>query len=130
MFELTVSDHVMIAHSLKHPFFGPAQGVHGATYVVHAGFSTSTLTAEQVVLDIGKAIAILKEVLAQLNYKNLDELPEFAGHLTTTEFLAKYIHGGVCEHVASFFQGNLKITLEESPVARASYSAEVLPRVK
>lgn len=126
MYELTVSDHVMIAHSLKNPFFGPAQGVHGATFVVHAGFSTTELTAEQVVLDIGKAIVILKEVLSHINYKNLDDLPEFEGQLTTTEFLANYIHGKVSEHVATFFQGNLKITLEESPVARASYSAGVL----
>lgn len=123
MFELTVTDHVMIAHSLKNPFFGPAQGVHGATYVVHAGFSCDTLTREQVVLDIGEAIRILKEVLSRINYQNLDNLPEFAGKLTTTEFLAKYIHEQVSQRVAPFFSGLLKITLEESPVARASYSA-------
>ncbi len=125
MYELTVSDHIMIAHSLKNPFFGPAQGVHGATFTVHAGFSTPELTAEQVVLDIGQAISVLKDVLADLNYKNLDDIPEFAGQLTTTEFLTKYIHSRVSEHVASFFQGTLKITLEESPIARASYSAPV-----
>lgn len=126
MYELTVSDHVMIAHSLKNPFFGPAQGVHGATFIVHAGFSTVELTQEEVVLDIGKAISILKDVLAQINYKNLDDLEEFANQLTTTEFLAKHIHNRISERVRSFFDGHLKITLEESPVARASYSAPVV----
>ncbi len=128
MYELTVSDHVMIAHSLPHPFFGPAQQTHGATYVVHAGFSTSYLTEEQVVLDIGKAITILKAVLATINYRNLDDLPQFAGRLTTTEALAAHIHECIAAEVSSFFQGSLKITLEESPVARASYIAPVLPK--
>ncbi len=125
MYELTVSDHVMIAHSLPHPFFGPAQQVHGATFVVHAGFSTTQLTEEQVVLDIGKAIDILKEVLSTINYKNLDDLPELAGMLTTTEALAAYLHARISAKVHSFFTGHLKVTLEESPVARASYSALV-----
>ncbi|MCF8236670.1 MAG: 6-carboxytetrahydropterin synthase [Saprospiraceae bacterium] len=127
MYELTVSDHVMIAHSLPDPFFGPAQHVHGATFVVHAGFSTTLLTDEQVVLDIGKAITILKEVLSTLNYKNLDDLPQFAGKLTTTEALAAHIHTLISARVRSFFIGTLKVTLEESPVARASYTASVEP---
>ena len=93
--------------------------------MVHAGFSTPQLTEEQVVLDIGKAIDILKEVLATINYKNLDDMPEFAGVLTTTEALAAYLHGRISTKVKSFFKGHLKVTLEESPVARASYSAPV-----
>lgn len=125
MFELTVSDHIMIAHSLKDPFFGPAQNLHGATFVVHATFSSETLNPQQVVLDIGQGIDMLKEVLSSLNYQNLDELPQFNGELTTTEYLAAYIHRQLAQRVQLVFQGYLKITLEESPVARASYTAPI-----
>ena len=125
MFELTVTDHIMIAHSLRDPFFGPAQNLHGATFVVHATFSSETLNPQQVVLDIGAGIDMLKEVLSPLNYQNLDELSPFKGKLTTTEFLAAYIHQELAQRIRPVFLGNLKITLEESPVARASYTAPV-----
>lgn len=111
----------MIAHSLPHPFFGPAQGMHGATYVVDAEFFSSALDPHNVVIDIGKAHEILDGVLGGLNYKNLDEHSEMQGDITTTEYLAKYIHDKVQDASAAFFQGKIRITLGESHVAWASY---------
>src|ERR1041384_995683 len=92
MFTVEVRDHVMIAHSFRGEVFGPAQGLHGATYVVDAAFITQELDAHGLVVDIGRAHDVLKTVLTALNYKNLDELPQFAGVNTTTEYLAKHIH--------------------------------------
>lgn len=91
MFTLTVRDHVMIAHSLPDPFFGPAQGLHGATYVVEATLERRELDEHGVVVDIGAATTALSQVLSTLAYRNLDEVPELAGRLTTTEFLARWI---------------------------------------
>lgn len=119
MYTVTVKDHIMIAHSLPDPFFGPAQHMHGATFAVEAIFSRKELTSKNVVLDIGEAASILKKVLSKLAYKNLDDNPEFKGKLTTTEFVAKYIHDEVKKETE---QGiSLKIILNENPLASASY---------
>lgn len=120
MFTVTVTDHMMIAHSLPHEFFGPAQGMHGATYVVDAEFSSKELDAHNVVLDIGEASTQLANALSVLNYKNLDEIEIFKGKITTTEFLAQYIHGELRKHTATHI--NIKVTLNESHIASASYS--------
>ena len=114
----------MIAHSLSHPKFGPARNLHGATYVVDASFFSEKLNDMEVVLDIGLAHEALKTILHPLNYQNLDELPELKGKLTTTEFLARYIHDGVMDKVKSEFQGAIEITLGESHEAWASYSSK------
>ena len=115
----------MIAHSLPHPGFGPAQQLHGATYVVDATFKSEQLTEMNIVIDIDKASVIVEDVLKFLQYKNLDELPQFRSILTTTEFLAAYIHQEVCYACSSFFDGILKITLGESHIAWASYENSV-----
>lgn len=119
MYSVKVKDHIMIAHSLPDPFFGPASNMHGATYVVTATFKNENLGSKNVVIDIGKAHTILKNVLDQFAYKNLDELPQFKGILTTTEFLAAYIHKNVKQQIDSHLR--LKIELEESHIASASY---------
>lgn len=125
MYTLRVSDHMMIAHSLEDPFFGHAQNLHGATYVVQAKFKTDHLNEFNVVIDIGVALNVLKEVLSELNYQNLDHLKQFENSLTTTEFLCAYIHSKVKERVSSFFTGVLEIQLDESPVASASYEGRI-----
>ncbi len=127
MYTLSVRRHIMIAHSLPRPDFGPAQQLHGATYVVDAEFMSEQLNACQVVIDIGLADELLHEVLAPLNYQNLDVLPEFEGQLTTTEFLAHYIHGRLAEALikAKAFAGKLRIVLHESHQAKASYEGVV-----
>lgn len=119
MFTVTIKDHIMIAHSLPDPYFGPAQHMHGATFAVDAVFKSKTLTDKNVVLDIGEASSILKEVLSKLAYKNLDEIPEFKGILTTTEFMAKHIHDQVKNQVEPHI--SLKVTLHENPDASASF---------
>lgn len=122
MFHLTVRDHVMIAHSLPHPSFGPAQNLHGATYVVELTLWRDTLTAESIVIDIGEAAEVLKQSLRDLNYRNLDEHPDLVGTLTTTEAVAELI----TERVASSLQGRglskLDVTLREHPDAWAGYT--------
>lgn len=115
----------MIAHSLKSPAFGPAQQLHGATYVVDAEFQSKKLDENNIVLDIDKAMQVVKAVLSPLSYQNLDELPQFKGKLTTTEFLAHYIHQMIAKEVRTYFKGKLKITLGESHVAWASYKGKV-----
>ncbi|MFN3497905.1 MAG: 6-pyruvoyl trahydropterin synthase family protein, partial [Pannonibacter indicus] len=92
MFAVEVRDHVMIAHSFKGELFGPAQALHGATFVVDAAFLADSLDANGVVIDIGRAHEALKEVLSPLNYRNLDEVPEFDVIKTTKEFLTRYVH--------------------------------------
>lgn len=121
MFTVQIRDHIMIAHSFKDPFFGPAQKVHGATYVIDVTFSTPELNKHNVVIDIGKAHEIVKQVLAPINYQNLDEHPDMLGDLTTTEYLAKYIHDKVKTQSADFFDGKIKVVLGESHVAWAGY---------
>src|SRR5262245_10526637 len=125
MFFVVVRDHMMIAHSLKGEVFGPAQRMHGATYVVDAEFRAPELDANAIVIDIGLASRILAETLQGLSYRNLDELPEFAGKVTTTEFLARHVHQEICKRLAGRFRGELKITLNESHVAAAGYLAVV-----
>ncbi|QBQ55638.1 6-pyruvoyl trahydropterin synthase family protein [Nitrosococcus wardiae] len=125
MYAIAVKDHFMIAHSLQGEVFGPAQKLHGATYNVTAEFRTERLSQDGIVIDIGLALNALKAVLALLNYKNLDEEEPFRGVNTTTEYLAHYIHGQLAKRVRDSFQGTLKITLEESHVARGSYEGTV-----
>lgn len=115
----------MIAHSLQHPGFGPAQQLHGATYIVDATFKSEVLTDMNIVIDIDKALKVLEEAIKPLDYKNLDEIPALKNILTTTEFLASYIHARVCEACNTYFNGILKITLGESHIAWASYEAKV-----
>ena len=103
------------------PFFGPAQHMHGATYVVDVTFFSEHLDSHNVVIDIGQAKDVTKHVLNELNYKNLDELSQFKGHLTTTEFMAKYIHDTVKKETKSFFTGSIKVCLGETHDAWATY---------
>jgi 6-pyruvoyltetrahydropterin/6-carboxytetrahydropterin synthase len=125
MFFVTVRDHIMIAHSLKGAVFGPAQRMHGATYVVDAEFRSDSIDANNIVIDIGLASHALKEALTPLAYRNLDDLPQLAGQVTTTEFLARHIHGELAKRVSGAFSGTLKVTLLESHVAAAGYEAPV-----
>jgi len=128
MYRVTVRDHVMIAHSLHGEVFGPAQGLHGATYVVDATFSGERLDGDGIVVDIGKASEELHAVLADLNYRNLDDEPTLAGRNTTTEELARVIadrvvgrvHAGALGDAARELAG-VTITLHESHIAWASY---------
>lgn len=128
MFTLTVRDHVMVAHSFTGEVFGPAQRLHGATFVVDATFHRAELDEDNLVVDIGLATARLREVLADLNYRNLDEVPEFAGTNTSTEFLAKVVADRLADRVHSGQLGDgarglaeLSVTLRESHLAWASY---------
>lgn len=128
MFSLTVRDHMMVAHSFTGEVFGPAQQLHGATFVVDATFSRVELDADNIVVDIGLATDQLKAVLGALNYRNLDELPEFKGVNTSTEFLAKFIADRLVErvHNGSLGEGargltEITVTLNESHIAWASY---------
>lgn len=121
MFTLTVRDHVMLAHSLPDPFFGPAQGLHGVTYVVEATFERPDLDEHGVVMDIGAATEALKGVLGRIAYGNLDEMPEFAGMLTTTEVMARWVADRLSEAVDTTGLEALTVTLREHPDAWASY---------
>ncbi|MHA6799328.1 6-pyruvoyl trahydropterin synthase family protein [Bounagaea algeriensis] len=128
MFSVTVRDHVMIAHSFHGEVFGPAQRLHGATYLVDATFRRAELDADDLVVDIGRATGLLGEVLADLNHRNLDEDPAFAGHNTSTEFLARVIADRLAERVRAGELGEnareltgITVTLSESHVAWASF---------
>lgn len=125
MYAVAVKDHFMIAHSLRGRIFGPAQQLHGATYNVTAEFRIATLDDNGVVIDIGLALKTLKEVLSDLNFKNLDDVEKFHGKNTTTEFLAGHIHSKLSERIAPFFKGSLKVKLEESHVAWASFEGPI-----
>ncbi len=121
MFELTVREHVMIAHSLPGAFFGPAQNLHGATLVAEVTWRRPALDEHGVVLDIGEAAARLREVLAELDYRNLDDHPAFAGRPSTTEHIAHHIaHALAAVMDLSDFSG-LDVTLREHPDAWATY---------
>jgi 6-pyruvoyl-tetrahydropterin synthase len=132
MYSVTVRDHVMIAHSLTGQVFGPAQRLHGATYVVDVELKRPDLDADGIVADIGRAAEALRRVLADLNYRNLDELPAFAGRNTTTEFLARVVFDGL---IAAIGRGDLgpgagaieqiRVTLHESHIASASFEGQV-----
>ena len=128
MFSVTVRDHMMVAHSLRGDVFGPAQRLHGATYVVDATFRRRNLDADGIVVDIGRATEELRAVLADLNYRNLDDEPAFAGMNTSTEALARVIADRLVESVQAGALGDaareldaLSVTLHESHVAWASY---------
>ena len=129
MYTVTVSDHVMIAHSFRGTVFGPAQRLHGATYTVEATFRRAELDEDGIICDIGRALDVLKDVLAPLAFANLDELPEFAGKNTTTEFLAGVLHARLKAKVATGALGagtagklaSLLVVLRESPVAWAGF---------
>ena len=130
MFAVEVRDHIMIAHSFRGKLFGPAQALHGATFVIDAAFMSEKLDANGVVVDIGRAHEALKGVLGPLNYRNLDEPPEFKGVNTTTEFLARHIYDRLAEAArggklgrADRELGAIRITISESHVARAWYEA-------
>lgn len=121
MFTLTVRDRMMIAHSLDHPDFGPARKLHGCTYVVETTWHRPELDHMGTVIDIGIASTELHEVLAELDYQNLDELEMFAGKLTTTEFLAQHIAQALSQRVDTVAFSALEVTLREHPDAWASY---------
>jgi 6-pyruvoyl-tetrahydropterin synthase len=128
VFSITVRDHVMVAHSFRGEVFGPAQRLHGATFVVDATFRRAELDADNIVVDIGLATSELGVVLADLNYRNLDDEPAFAGVNTSTEFLAKVIADRLAEkvHAGALGEGarglaGITVSLKESHVAWASY---------
>jgi 6-pyruvoyltetrahydropterin/6-carboxytetrahydropterin synthase len=128
MYSVTVSHHFMIAHSLVGEVFGPAQQLHGATYVVEAELRQGALDADGIVCDIGRALDLLKSVLADFDYRNLDEIAEFRGRNTTTEFLAGEIHRRLTQRIKAGALGaqgiaGLKVVLRETPVAWAAYDA-------
>jgi 6-pyruvoyltetrahydropterin/6-carboxytetrahydropterin synthase len=126
MFSLTVRRHFMIAHSLPREAFGPAQALHGATFVAEVTFRRRALNQDAIVLDIGAAGGIIEDVLAGLNYRNLDEHSDFAGKLSTTEALAEYVALAVSERLKGSDDGRelagIDVTLRENPDAWATYS--------
>jgi 6-pyruvoyl-tetrahydropterin synthase len=130
MYAVEVRDHIMIAHSLPGDVFGPAQRLHGATFVVDVAFFRDTLGADNIVVDIGRALEVLRETLEPLNYRNLDDLPAFAGQKTTSEFMARHIFDRMAAAIRNGQLGadaggidRVRVTLHESHVARAWYEA-------
>jgi 6-pyruvoyl-tetrahydropterin synthase len=130
MYAVEVRDHVMIAHSFKGDLFGPAQKLHGATFVIDVAFFRETLTADAVVVDIGRAHDALKATLSPLNYQNLDDLPQFKGENTTTEFLCKHVFDAMAQAAKTGGLGpgsegivKIRVLISESHVARAWYEA-------
>ena len=133
MFSVEVRDRIMIAHSLPDPFFGPAQGLHGATFVVDVAFFREKLTRQNVVVDIGAALEVLNKTLKPLAYQNLDALPEFKGKLTTTEFLCGHIFEAMVKAAKTGALGadgkglaRIRVTLSETDLARASFEGPVI----
>jgi 6-pyruvoyl-tetrahydropterin synthase len=132
MYSVTVRDHIMIAHSLKGPVFGPAQRLHGATYVVDLELKRPELDPDGIVVDIGRASDALRHVLAELSYQNLDEVPALAGRNTTTEFLARHVFDAIVDAIRRGELGpgasgieQMRVTLQESHIASASYEGRV-----
>jgi 6-pyruvoyl-tetrahydropterin synthase len=132
MFTVEVRDHIMIAHSFRGDVFGPAQALHGATFVVDAAFISKTLDENGIVIDIGRALDVLKSVLKPLNYSNLDDKEEFKGKNTTTEFLTKHIFDVLAQAARANELGRdgkelhaIRVTISESHVARAWYEASI-----
>ncbi len=132
MYALTVRDHVMIAHSFQGAVFGPAQALHGATYVVDVELRRAELDGDGLVVDIGLAAAALKSVLAAINYRNLDDHPDFTGRNTTTEFLARAVFDRMAARIATGELGPgsnglcaMKVTLAESHIAWAAYEGKL-----
>jgi 6-pyruvoyl-tetrahydropterin synthase len=132
MFSVTVRDHMMIAHSFRGAVFGPAQALHGATYVVDVEFRRPDLDADGIVIDIGRASDALRQVVASLNFRNLDDDPSFRGQNTTTEFLARTVFDRLASAIRAGELGSgarqvqsLRVTLHESHVAWAAYEGLV-----
>jgi 6-pyruvoyl-tetrahydropterin synthase len=132
MFAVEVRDHVMIAHSFTGEMFGPAQALHGATFVIDAAFLSEALDPNGVVIDIGRASDVLRGIVKEINYRNLDDLPEFKGHNTTTEFLTKYVFDRLAAAARAGGLGRdgrelnaIKVTISESHVARAWYEGSL-----
>ena len=132
MFTVEVRDHIMIAHSFRGEVFGPAQALHGATFVVDAAFISKTLDENGIVIDIGRALDVLKSVLKPLNYSNLDDKEEFKGKNTTTEFLTKHIFDVLAQAARENELGRdgkelhaIRVTISESHVARAWYESSI-----
>jgi 6-pyruvoyl-tetrahydropterin synthase len=128
MYSVTVADHMMVAHSLRGEAFGPAQALHGATYVVEATFRRDDLDPDGIVVDIGLAAGALHDVVGALTYRNLDDEPAFAGANTTTEVLARHVADELAGRVADGSLGRhaggitaIAVTLRENPLAWASY---------
>lgn len=124
MFGLTVTDHVMVAHSLPDPFFGPAQGLHGATLVVEATWRRRELDEHAVVVDIGDAGRQLAEVLDPLRYQNLDEQPDFAGRLSTTEAIAEHVARALADRADPGIDG-IGVVVREHPGAWVTYDLDL-----
>lgn len=132
MFAVEVRDHIMIAHSFRGQVFGPAQALHGATFVIDAAFIADALDTNGIVVDIGLAHEALKEIVKALNYRNLDEVPEFKGLNTTTEFLTKHVFDRLADAARKGKLGRnagelkaIRVTISESHVARAWYEAQL-----
>lgn len=130
MFAVEVRDHIMVAHSFRGQVFGPAQALHGATFVIDAAFIADTLDENGIVVDIGLAHEALREIVGALNYRNLDDVPEFKGMNTTTEFLTRHIFERLADAARKGRLGRnagglkaIRVTLSESHVARAWYEA-------
>src|SRR5690606_35005295 len=126
-------DDLMIAHSFKGDVFGPAQRLHGATYVIDVEFKRTALGENDIVVDIGRESDVLREILAELNYRNLDEVPEFASRNTTTEFLARVVFDRMAARIAAGALGpsaramhSLRVTLHESHIAWAAFEATLV----
>ena len=128
MYSVTVADHMMVAHSLRGEAFGPAQALHGATYVVEATFRRADLDPDGIVVDIGLAAGALHDIVGALSYRNLDDIPAFAGLNTTTEVLARHVADELAARLADGSLGphaggisGINVTLRENPLAWASY---------
>ena len=126
MYELKIRDYCFVAHSLKDKFFGPAKNLHGVTYVVDLIISSKELVEKNVIIDIGIANKVLKNVIAQYNYKNLDEIDKFNNHITTTEYMAKQFVDDICMELQNINYPinklySIKIELKENHIASASY---------
>ena len=126
MYELKIRDYCFIAHSLKDEFFGPAKNLHGVTYVVDLLISSKELIEKNVIIDIGLATKILKSVISQYNYKNLDDIDKFNNHITTTEYMAKQFVDDICIELEKIKYplkelNAIKIELKENHIASASY---------
>jgi 6-pyruvoyl-tetrahydropterin synthase len=132
VFTVEVRDHIMIAHSFRGAVFGPAQALHGATFVVDAAFIAKALDSNGIVIDIGRALDVLKATLQPINYCNLDDRPEFKGVNTTTEYLTKYIFDQLAAAARADQLGRpgselhaIRVTISESHIARAWYEASI-----
>lgn len=132
MYSIEVRDRIMIAHSLPDPFFGPAQNMHGATFIVDVAFYREALTAQNVVVDIGAALDVLSKTLKPLAYQNLDALTQFKGKLTTTEFLCRHVFDAIADAARTGALGadgqslsRIRVTLSETDLARASFEGSI-----